>query len=111
MSERWSTDRQNHVFDHVANLGSVLPQLALLAFVSLTLRYARWRWLLGRRDFRIAWLAGFLSYMAGSRFRRSAAWPHRYRPASLERRHSTLAIAAGEPVGGRSRRRSLARFR
>jgi uncharacterized membrane protein YbhN (UPF0104 family) len=58
-------DRQNHVFDHVADVVSVFPQVALVAFVSFVLRYARWRWLLGRRDFRVPCVAGFLSYLAG----------------------------------------------
>jgi hypothetical protein len=40
-------DRQNHVFERAADLAFVLPQVALVAFVSYVLRYARWRWLLG----------------------------------------------------------------
>jgi uncharacterized membrane protein YbhN (UPF0104 family) len=58
-------DRQNHMFDQIADLASVLPHVALAAFLSFILRYARWRWLLGRRGFCVPRVAGFLSYLAG----------------------------------------------
>jgi uncharacterized membrane protein YbhN (UPF0104 family) len=53
-------DRQNYVFDHVADLAPVLPMIALLAVMSFVLRYARWHWLLGRRDFRVPGKVGEL---------------------------------------------------
>jgi uncharacterized protein (TIRG00374 family) len=58
-------DRENHVFEHGVDLAAVLPQVALFAFVSFVLRYVRWRWLLGRRDFRFPWILGLLAYVSG----------------------------------------------
>jgi hypothetical protein len=58
-------DRENHVFEHGVDLAAVLPQAALFALVSFILRYVRWRWLLGRRDFRFPWIWGLLAYVSG----------------------------------------------
>jgi uncharacterized membrane protein YbhN (UPF0104 family) len=58
-------DRENHVFEHGVDLAAVLPQAALFALVSFVLRYVRWRWLLGRRDFRFPWIWGLLAYVSG----------------------------------------------
>src|SRR5271168_538934 len=58
-------DRQNHIFSHGFDLAALLPQVALFAFASFVLRYIRWRWLLGRRDFRISWITGLLAYVSG----------------------------------------------
>ena len=58
-------DRENHVFEHGVNVAAVLPQVALFAFVSYVLRYVRWRWLLGRRDFQFPWIWGLLAYVSG----------------------------------------------
>lgn len=60
-----SIDRQNHIFEHGVDLAALLPQVALFALASFVLRYVRWRWLLGRRDFRIWWIPGFLAYISG----------------------------------------------
>lgn len=48
-------DRENHRRGAAA--------VALFALMSFVLRYARWLWLLGRRNFRISWLLGFLAYL------------------------------------------------
>ena len=37
----------------------------MFTFVSIFLRYVRWRWLLSRRDIRIPWTLGFLAYVSG----------------------------------------------
>ena len=58
-------DRENHVFEHGVDLAAVLPQVALFALVSFVLRYVRWRWLLGRRNFRVRWTVGLLAYLSG----------------------------------------------
>jgi uncharacterized protein (TIRG00374 family) len=58
-------DRQHHVFEHGADLGFLLPKVALVVLVSIVLRYVRWHWLLGRRDFRVGWIFGFLAYVSG----------------------------------------------
>jgi uncharacterized protein (TIRG00374 family) len=58
-------DQENHVFEHGVDLAVVLPQVALFAFVSFILRYVRWRWLLGRRNFRFPWILGLLAYVSG----------------------------------------------
>jgi uncharacterized membrane protein YbhN (UPF0104 family) len=58
-------DRQNQVFEHGVDLASLLPKVAMFAFVSFVLRYVRWRWLLSRRNFRIRWVLGLLAYVSG----------------------------------------------
>jgi uncharacterized protein (TIRG00374 family) len=58
-------DQENHVFEHAVDLATVLPQVAVFAFVSFILRYVRWRWLLGRRNFRFPWILGLLAYVSG----------------------------------------------
>jgi uncharacterized protein (TIRG00374 family) len=58
-------DQENHVFERGVDLAMVLPQATLFAFVSFILRYVRWRWLLGRRNFRFPWILGLLAYVSG----------------------------------------------
>jgi len=58
-------DRQNNVFEHGVDLAAILPQMIVFTFMSFLLRYTRWRWLLGRRNFRIPWLQGLLGYLSG----------------------------------------------
>jgi uncharacterized membrane protein YbhN (UPF0104 family) len=58
-------DRRNHVFEHIIDLATILPAVALFAFVSFALRYWRWRWLLGRQGFDVHWKQGFLAYLSG----------------------------------------------
>ena len=58
-------DRGNHVFEHGIDLAFVLPQAAVFALVSFLLRFARWRWLLGRRGFEVSWWRGLAAYLSG----------------------------------------------
>src|SRR5450756_2249804 len=58
-------DQRNHLFDNLAAIRGFLPVLVALSLVSYGLRYARWKWLLGRHGFAVPWLAGLLAYLAG----------------------------------------------
>jgi hypothetical protein len=58
-------DRRNHVFEHISDLATILPPVALFAFASFALRYLRWRWLLGRQGLDVQWKEGFLAYLSG----------------------------------------------
>jgi hypothetical protein len=58
-------DRRNHVFEHISDLATILPPVALFAFASFALRYLRWRWLLGRQGLDFQWKQGFLAYLSG----------------------------------------------
>jgi uncharacterized protein (TIRG00374 family) len=58
-------DRENHVFEHGVSLTQTLPLVALFALASFLLRYVRCRWLLARRNCRVPWVVGLLSYLSG----------------------------------------------
>jgi uncharacterized protein (TIRG00374 family) len=58
-------DQQNHVFQQGIDVARLLPQVAFFAFISFVLRSLRWRWLLGRRDFHVRSIPGFLAYISG----------------------------------------------
>jgi uncharacterized protein (TIRG00374 family) len=58
-------DRENDVFEHGIDLAGVLPQVALFALASFLLRFVRWRWMLGRRNYHIPVWQGLLAYLSG----------------------------------------------
>jgi uncharacterized protein (TIRG00374 family) len=58
-------DQRNRLFDHLLEVGTFVPVLVLVSLVAFSLRYLRWKWLLGRHGFEMPWLAGLLSYLAG----------------------------------------------
>ena len=58
-------DQRNRLFDHLREVGTFVPVLVVMSLVAFSLRYLRWKWLLGRHGFEMPWLAGLLSYLAG----------------------------------------------
>ena len=61
-------DARGGVFAHGAALWSLAPVLCGASWLSYVLRYARWRWLLGRAGRPVAGVPGFLAYVAGFAF-------------------------------------------
>ena len=61
-------ESKNQVFYVLPSLLATLPALIVIALASYTVRYARWRWLLGRAGHRIPVASGALAYVAGFAF-------------------------------------------
>jgi uncharacterized protein (TIRG00374 family) len=61
-------DSRNHIFDGILLLSSALPLMVIASFASYLVRYARWRWLLGRTGHWLPPFPGLLAYLAGLAF-------------------------------------------
>jgi len=61
-------DSKNHVLSLLPSLAQAIPVLMVFSLCSYVLRYLRWRWLLGRSGYSVAWFYGFLAYIAGFAF-------------------------------------------
>ena len=61
-------DARNNVFAVLPTIASTMPLLLSAAFLSIALRYVRWRWLLRRAGHRIPVAEGFGAYISGFAF-------------------------------------------
>lgn len=61
-------DARNQVFAGLPQLFQALPQLLAFALCSWSLRFMRWRWLLGRAGCKTRLVPGLLAYLAGFAF-------------------------------------------
>jgi uncharacterized membrane protein YbhN (UPF0104 family) len=61
-------DAKSSLFDQFAKFYTALPILFLISCVSYLARFIRWRWLLYRSGFLVAWGYGLISYIAGFAF-------------------------------------------
>jgi uncharacterized protein (TIRG00374 family) len=61
-------DAKNHVFTHLNLLVHAIPFLLCIAFLSYSLRYVRWHWLLIRSGYQVSWFYGFIAYLSGFAF-------------------------------------------
>ena len=61
-------DSQNHIFNEIPILASILPLLFFISLISYIARYIRWHWLLSRAGQNTAFIRGFLAYLSGFAF-------------------------------------------
>jgi uncharacterized protein (TIRG00374 family) len=61
-------DAKNQVFTHLNLLVHAIPFLLCIAFLSYSLRYVRWHWLLARSGYQVGWFYGFIAYLSGFAF-------------------------------------------
>lgn len=61
-------DAKNNVLAQLHLLVNTLPFLLGISLLSYFFRYLRWRWLLSRSGFSVAWRYGFMAYLAGFAF-------------------------------------------
>lgn len=61
-------DAKNQVLTQLHLLINALPFLFCISLLSYFFRYLRWRWLLSRSGFSVAWRYGFIAYLTGFAF-------------------------------------------
>jgi len=61
-------DSRNQVLSLLPRLAHAIPVLMCISFCSYCFRYLRWRWLLRRSGYPVAWGYGLISYIAGFAF-------------------------------------------
>jgi uncharacterized protein (TIRG00374 family) len=61
-------DAKNHVLTQLYLLAHAIPFLLAISLCSYLFRYFRWRWLLSRSGYSVAWVYGFVAYLAGFAF-------------------------------------------
>jgi uncharacterized protein (TIRG00374 family) len=61
-------DSKNQVLSLLPRLAHAIPVLMSISLCSYCFRYLRWRWLLRRSGYPVAWIYGFISYIAGFAF-------------------------------------------
>jgi uncharacterized protein (TIRG00374 family) len=61
-------DSKNQVLSLLPRLAHAIPILMGISLCSYCFRYLRWRWLLRRSGYPVAWAYGFISYIAGFAF-------------------------------------------
>lgn len=61
-------DSKNQVLSLLPRLAHAIPVLMGISLCSYCFRYLRWRWLLRRSGYPVAWAYGFISYIAGFAF-------------------------------------------
>lgn len=61
-------DSKNQVLSLIPRLTHAIPVLMSISLCSYFFRYLRWRWLLRRSGYPVAWAYGFISYVAGFAF-------------------------------------------